>query len=135
MRKLFLMLPLVALMYSCQKPYEKAVHTYIQENFNDPDSYECVELSEPKEITVFDYCCMEVKARGEREGWTSDSVLTMIGGLRPFLEERGDDPDKILLRYVDHTYRANNKVGAKTLYKEEWYLNEDMTEVTSIEPK
>lgn len=135
MRKLFFIIPFITLLSSCQKPYEKAIDKYIHDNFNDPESYECIEISEPKKITVLDYCVLEVKERGKKEGWTSDSILTKIGELRPFLEEKGNDPDKVLLLYVDHTYRANNKVGAKTLYKEEWYLSDDMTEVTSIEPK
>lgn len=132
-RKMCITLPSVLLLCACQKPYEKAVKDYIQEHFNDPESYECVELSEPKAITLFDYYVRSVREKAQKEDWPFDSICDKIGKIRPFLEEQGEDPNKVLLRYVEHTYRANNRLGGKLLKKEKWYLNDDLTEVISID--
>ncbi len=118
---------------SCKEEYEKAVDNYIKENFNDPKSYECVELGKPKEITLYDYSVEVLKETAKEQNWSSDSIWSKLGGLRDFLESKGNNPDKVLLRYVEHTYRANNRVGAKVLFREKWYLNEDMTKITSTE--
>lgn len=120
---------------SCQEPYEKAVKQYVQDNFYDPSSYECVELSDVQEMTVIVYGMEKVRERGKQEGWSADSIDNKMLGLRPFFIEQGDDPDKVLFRYVDHKYRANNAMGAKTLHKERWYLNDDLTSVIKTEPK
>lgn len=120
---------------ACQKPYEKAVKDYINETFNDPSSYECVELSKPQEYTVILYAMEKVREHGKAEGWSADSIFKKTMELRPYFEGHGDDPDKVLFRYVNHTYRANNALGAKVLKKEKWYLNEDLTKVINTEPQ
>lgn len=133
MKNLFILLFSMLLLFACKKPYEEAVENYIKENFNDPSSYECVKLSEPQNVTLFDFAIASIREKGEKNGWCSDTIWSKIGQYREYLQEQGEDPHKVLLRYVEHTYRANNKVGAKILVREKWYLNEDMTEVTSVE--
>lgn len=131
-------IPIIGLLLclcSCQEQHEKAIEDYIQKNFNDPQSYECVEIGKVQEETVILYAMEQVRARGKAEGWTADSIFNKTMELRPFLEEQGEDPDKVLFRYVDHTYRANNALGAKMLHNERWYFNEDLTSVVRIEPK
>lgn len=130
-----LIIGLMLCLCSCQEQHEKAIEDYIQKNFNDPQSYECVEIGKVQEETVILYAMDQVRARGKAEGWTADSIFNKTMELRPFLEEQGEDPDKVLFRYVDHTYRANNALGAKMLHNERWYFNEDLTSVVRIEPK
>lgn len=123
----------LACMCACQKPYEKAINEYVKENFNDPSSYEYVELGEPKNLTVIDYSMAVLKAKAAKENWSADSIFKKTTELRPFLEKQGRNPDEVLLRYCEHTYRATNAFGAKVLHKEKWYFNEDYTKVTSID--
>ncbi len=130
-----LIIGLMLCLCSCQEQHEKAIEDYIQKNFNDPQSYECVEIGKVQEETVILYAMEQVRARGKAEGWTADSIFNKTMELRPFLEEQGEDPDKVLFRYVDHTYRANNALGAKMLHNERWYFNEDLTSVVRIETK
>ena len=123
------------MLVGCKENYEKAVDNYIQENFNDPSSYERVELSKPQEITTVLYAMELVREKGKAEGWSADSIFNKTMEIRPYLEAKGDDPDKVILRYVEHTYRANNRYGSKVLHKEKWYLNDDLTKVTSVDPE
>lgn len=135
MRKILTIIAMAILLSACQKPYEKAVENYVKESFNDPNSYECVELGKPQECTVVLYAMEQVRAKGEAEGWTPDSIFNKTMELRPYLIEHGDDPDAVLFRYISHTYRANNAMGAKVLRKEKWYLNDDLTKVIRTEPE
>lgn len=131
------LLPLIAMLFilvGCKENYEKAVDKYIQENFNDPASYECVELSKPQEYTTILYAMDVLKEKAKAEGWSADSIFNKTMELRPYLEANGEDPEKVLLRFVEHTYRVNNGFGAKELHKEKWYLNDDLTKVMSIDP-
>lgn len=133
MRKVLPLIAVFIMLVGCKENYEKAVDNYIQEHFNDPSSYECVELGKPQQLTVILYAMEQVRTIGEAEGWSADSIFNKIMELRPYLEAKGDDPDKVLFRYVEHTYRAKNAMGAKILHKEKWYLNDDLTNVTRID--
>lgn len=134
MRKAWCLLALALSLVSCQKPHEKAVSDYIEMNFNDPKSYELIELGTPQQYTTVTYCMEQVRAKGKAEGWSADSIFNKTMEVRPYLIEQGCDPDKVMYRFVEHTYRANNENGAKILHKERWYLNEDLSSVINIEP-
>ncbi len=134
MKKLIPILAIAALLSACQKPHEKAVNDYINANFDDPSSYERVKLSNPQEYTVALYYMEQVRARGKAEGWSADSIFNKTMEIRPYLEKEGEDPDMVLSHFVEHTYRVNNKYGSKELHKEKWYLNDDLSQVTSIDP-
>lgn len=124
---------ILACVCACQKPYEKAIDEYVNANFNDPSSYECVELGKPQELTTIRYAMEQVKTKAKAEGWSADSLFKKTTELRPYLKEHGNNPDEVLLRYCEHTYRATNAFGANVLHKEKWYFNEDYTKVTNIE--
>lgn len=135
MKKILPFIAILISLVSCKENYEKAVDDYVNENFNDPSSYECVELGKPQEYTVILYAMDMLKAKATAEGWSGDSLFNKTLELRPYLEAQGDDPDKVIFRFVEHTYRANNAMGAKVLHNEKWYLNDDLTKITRIEPK
>ena len=66
MKNLFILLLSMLLLFACKKPYEEAVENYIKENFNDPSSYECVKLSEPQIVTLFDFAIASIREKGEK---------------------------------------------------------------------
>ena len=127
--RICLSLLVVLLLVSCQEPYEKAVIDYIQENFNDPGSYECVDLSKPQ---VFTPTTMYMEYL---DGIPSDSIAPRLEAFRKEMEEKGSDPDVILYYTLEHKYRSANENGALMLHEETWYLSEDQTRIFNIEPK
>lgn len=135
MKKLIAILVLGIALTACQESYKKAVDDYVKQNFNDPESYECVELGQPQEYTIVLYAMEQVRAKGRAEGWSADSIFNKTMEIRPYFESLGSNPDSVLFRFVEHTYRANNAMGAKVLHKEKWYLNDDLTAITRIEPQ
>ena len=133
MKKVVLGLLMAMCLCACQKPYEKAVKKYIEENFNDPSSYECVELSEPVEYTAILLAYDRVEEVGKAEGWSADSIFNKKMELRPYFEKQKINPNEVLFRYCTHTYRAANSFGAKVLHKEKWFFNKDYTSVLRVE--
>lgn len=135
MKQLLTSLLVLLTLYACQKPYEKAVNDYVQKKFNNPDSYECVELSEPVEYTVRLGVVEETIKKGKEAGLPNDTILAYIDRTLLYLEKEGTDINHVLYRYVEHTYRADNTFGVKTLFKERWFLSNDLTTVYCTEPK
>jgi len=133
MRNILTIIAMAILLSACQKPYEKAVEEYINANFNDPSSYERVELSEPVAYTGIQYAKDELLKQAREEGWPADTTIIRASRLRDKLISNGLNPDTILWNTVEHTYRATNSMGAKILKKEKWILNEDCTEVMFTE--
>lgn len=120
---------------SCKQSHEKAIDEYIQNNFNDPSSYECVKLGKVQNETLILHALEMLREQSKENGWSDEYVSEKRKALRPYMVSKGWDPDSVIFRYVDHSYRANNAVGAKILHHERWYLNEDLSTVIRIEPK
>lgn len=136
MRAAVVVIGMMLCLCSCQQsPQEKAVEEYIQNNFNDPSSYERVKLSKVQNETLIFHALEMLWAQKKENGWSDDYVAEKQKGLRSFMESKGWNPDSVIYRYVDHSYRSNNALGAKILHHERWYLNEDLTTVVRIEPK
>ena len=134
MKQLLTALLVLLTLSACQKPYEKAVNDYVQEKFNNPDSYECVELSKPVEYTVRLGVLDETFKKGKEAGLPTDTILAIIDRTLSQLEKEGTDINHVLYRYVEHTYRADNAFGAKAIFKERWFLSKDLTSVYRTEP-
>lgn len=125
MKKLFAIFILSIILAGCQKPYEKAVDDYYQDNLNDPDSYELISISKkPQVLTPMSLITLTYA--------DDPDLLERIDCLKEVCRNEGKDPNEVLGYYLIHEYRASNRFGAKTKHKDVIFLDKDKNEITDV---
>lgn len=97
-----------------QTPQDKAeaiIEAYLQENLNDPASYESVSMGKLERVSTEEYAWRACQREAAAHGLPADTVFGMM---KQFNEMHAGENIKgdTLFWELQHTYRAKNAYGA-----------------------
>ena len=136
MKKILFIL-LVVVFASCirKEQYEVAIDRYLQEHLKDPDSYQNVELGEPKKITPMTMVLTEALKRAKAGEFPYDSISSKLEEAKAFFKSQGTSPYETLGWDVHHKYRAKNSFGAMNLEEVTYIFDKSQKEILRVESK
>lgn len=121
---------------ACTKtPEQRAqamIEDYMQENLNDPASFELVEYSNLANRTpmerAFVLITNECIAKHQ-----SDSIDAYLQRFKDSYTKQGKDPYEVLNKEMSCKYRANNAYGAKVIQEQMFVFDTDVTHIVAVE--
>ena len=117
--RLLLML-LVLAFIACKDEMHTAIDNYLEEHLDDPDSYQNIEIENPKRIThVTNYL---------EETMSAESLDSVIESYR----QKGIDPYEILGYEVRHKFRAKNSFGALVIQEQTYVFSKDFKKIIRV---
>lgn len=136
MKKILFILAVVVFASCIRKEqYEVAIDRYLQEHLKDPDSYQNVELGEPKKITPMTMALTETLKRAKAGEFPYDSLSSKLVEIQAYFKSQGTSPYEILGWEVHHKYRAKNSFGAMNLEEVTYIFDKSQKEILRVESK
>lgn len=115
-----------------QQQAEALIEDYMQSHLKDPDSYECIHMSNLGKVTPMS-TAMELIEKGCKEhGYPIDSINPMLARFRAMQEQQGKDPYEHLGYTLTLKYRAKNSFGGYDIHESEFIFNKDLSVIEAV---
>ncbi|MDK7762534.1 hypothetical protein QP580_03570 [Prevotella bivia] len=116
-----------------QAKAERLVNEYLQENLNDPSSYECIKMGKLGKITPMIVALVSIEKGCKERGYPNDSINILLERFKLMQEKAGKDPYSTMGWELSHKYRAKNAFGGYIITKCKYILDKDITHIESVE--
>lgn len=121
---------------ACTKtPEQRAqamIEDYMQENLNDPASFELVEYGNLAVRTPMSQAFVTITNECIARHIT-DSIDVYLARFRENRQKQGKDPYEVIAREMTCKYRANNSYGAKILKEQTFVFDPEVTNIVTVE--
>lgn len=138
MKRKFLKVAAVACLFLCscansqERKAQALIEEYMQNNLNDPASFELVEYGNLANRTPMERAFVLITNECIKKH-KSDSIDVYLQRFKDNYTKQGKDPYEVIGKEMSCKYRANNAYGAKILNEQTFVFDPQLNEIVNVE--